>query len=421
MKKPLLHALPLSFGLPLLALLLSLSPQHPSLTRPITPSPRNDTTPPATLQVRTSQVTLRLYPVLLQGHYTNLNLEWQSTVNGLPGQKGALLHRNLSPTGPTSIVLPLRIPPTNDEMILHVTGRLASTPGNKQNAPLFTTYLPLRPWRGDHSIPAAGDLSFTDSNNIFTINASKTLVQFDKQTGWLLHYAAGGAILMGDTAGLRSDLGPSDTLEPHLQLFFASTGAQIVIVRAEYTLPAIDCLLHLSYTINAAGDMLVEQTLETDTSGSAHTDIATGDRPDTATSAYTDIATAHPDPTLPRFGMTWILPQGLDSVSWYGAGDQGITVITPPVKLARETGSLTGVPNATSPIFPGVRWLALKGRSGQGLRIIADSSLLQLKVLPTDTMPGQLHPQGLALGIYGTMYPTTQRRFTYSYKVVSQR
>jgi hypothetical protein len=406
MKKPLLHALPLSFGLPLLALLLSLSPPRLSLIRPIAPLPRNDTTPPATLQVSGSQVTLKLYPVLLQGHYTNMNFEWQSTVNGLPGQKGVLLHRNLSPTGPTAIALPLRLPPTNDEMILHVTGRLASAPGNKQNAPLFTIHLLLRPWRGDNSIPSAGNLSFTDSNNIFTINASKTLVQFDKQTGWLLHYSAGGAILMGDTAGLRSDLGPTDTLEPHLQLFFASTGAQIVIVRAEYTLPAIDCLLHLSYTINAAGDMLVEQTLETDTSGSGHTDIATG---------------AHPDPTLPRFGMTWILPQGLDSVSWYGTDDQGITGITPPVKLARETGSLTGIPNATSPIFPGVRWLALKGRAGQDLRIIADSSLLQLKVLLPDTTPGQLHPQGLALGIYGTMYPTTQRRFTYSYKVVSRR
>ena len=406
MKKPLLHALSLSFGLPLLALLLSLSPPRISLIRPIIPLPGNDTTPAATLQVSGSQVTLKLYPVLLQGHYTNMNLEWQSTVNGLPGQKGVLLHRNLSPTGPTSIVIPLRLPPANDEMMLQVTGRLASTPGNKQNPPLFTTHLPLRPWRGDYSIPSAGNLSFTDSNNIFTINASKTLVRFDKQTGWLLHYEAGGAILMGDTAGLRSDLGLADTLAPRLQLFFASTGSQIVIIRAEYTLPAINCLLHLSYTLNGAGDMLVEQTLETDTSGSTHTDIATG---------------AHPDPTLPRFGMTWILPQGLDSVSWYGADDKGIAGITPPVKLARETGPLTGIANATSSIFRGVRWLALKGHSGQGLRIIADSSLLQLTFLPPDTTPGQLHPQVLALGIYGTMYPTTQRRFTYSYKVVSRR
>jgi len=400
MKKPLLSALPLCFGLLPLALSLSFSPPQPSLPPPITPLPQNDTIPPATLHVSSSQVTLQLYPALLQGHYTNINLEWQSTVNGLPGQKGVLLHRNLSATGPTSIVLPLRLPSTNDEMILQVTGRLSPTPGKKQNVPLFTTHLPLRPWRGDYSLPAAGDLSFTDSNNIFTITSANTQAQFDKQTGWLLQYKAGGSVLMGDTAGLRTDLGLPDTLQPHLQLFFASTGTQIVIVKAEYTLTEINCLLHLSYTFNAAGDMLVEQTLEPDTASGPHPE---------PTLPGSELTLTRSELTLTHFGMTWILPQDLDSVSWYGADEQAISRITPPVKLAREAG------------FPGVRWLALKGRAGQGLRIIADSSLLQLKVLPTDTTPGQLHPQGLALGIYETMYPTTQRRFNYSYKVMSRR
>jgi hypothetical protein len=127
--------------------------------------------------------------------------------------------------------------------------------------------------------------------------------------------------------------------------------------------------------------------------------------------------------------MSWALPQDLDSVSWYGADERGISNITPPVKLSREAGSLSGVPNSgppisgtpdsAIPIFPGVRWLALKGREGQGLRIIADSGLLQLNVLPAHTTPGQLHPQGPALGIYETIYTSTQRRFTYSYKVMS--
>jgi hypothetical protein len=132
--------------------------------------------------------------------------------------------------------------------------------------------------------------------------------------------------------------------------------------------------------------------------------------------------------------MSWALPQDLDSVSWYGADERGISNITPPVKLSREAGSLSGVPNSgprinappisgpsngAIPIFSGVRWLALKGREGQGMRIIADSGLLQLNVLPADTTPGRLHPQGPALGIYETIYPSTQRRFNYSYKVMS--
>ncbi len=283
MKKPLPYALPLCFGLLLLARSLSFSTPHPATSG--LPS-QNDTTPVATTHQDTSgRLTLELYPTLLHNHYTNINLEWQTTVNGLPAQKGVLVHRTLSASRPTSIVLPFRVHPRNDEILLQVTGRLAYHPGTNKTRRSSPRSCPSRPWKGDYSMPSAGDLSFTDSNNIFTITSAKTVVQFDKQTGWLLHYEAGGTTLMGDTAGLRTDLGPLDTLQPRLQLFFASTGTQIVIIKAEYTLPEINCLLHLSYTLNAAGDMLVEQVLETDTT-----------------------APTPAPPTLSRFGMSWILP-----------------------------------------------------------------------------------------------------------------
>lgn len=107
MKKPLPHALPLCFGLSLLALSLSFSTPHPN---PSGLPPQNDTTPAATLQQKGGQIILVLYPTLLQGHYTNIMFEWQTLVNGLSGQKGVVLRRNLSATGPTAIVLPLRFP-----------------------------------------------------------------------------------------------------------------------------------------------------------------------------------------------------------------------------------------------------------------------------------------------------------------------
>ena len=386
MKKPLPHALSLCLGLPLLALSLSFFMPHP---HPSGFPPPNDTTPNATLQEKNNRITLGLYPAILQVHYINISLEWQTLANGQPAQKGVLPHRNLSSTGPTYIVLPLHIPVSQNEIILQVTGRLAAAPGHKPNPPLFTTYLPLRPWGGDYSMPSAGDLSFTDSNNIFTITSARTQVEFDKQTGWLLHYEADGAVLMGDTAGLRMDLGPVDTLQPRLQLFFASTGPQIVIVKAEYTLPEIKCLLHLSYTLNAAGDMLVEQTLETDTTAAAPPE-QTLPQPSPPTG-----------PTLPRFGMSWMLPKDLDSMSWYAADPPDPPTITPPVSLSRED------------IFTGVRWLTLKRRDGQGLRISADSNFLRSGL----HQPDSLHPHGWTLGIYKTIYPATQRRFDYSYRV----
>jgi hypothetical protein len=376
MKKPLLPALPLCLGLLLLAVWLSLSFQHPYPSPPGLPL-HPDTTPSTTVPPYSSRVQLNLYPPLLQGHYANINVEWQTLVNGLPAQKGFYLHHNFSATAPTRFDLPLRLPNnTGDEIILQVTGRLAAATGHAQNAPLFVQRLPQRYWRGDHSIPAAGDLSFTDSNDIFTISSARMQARFDKQTGWLLHYEAGGALLMGDSAGLRTDLGPADTMLPHLQLFFASTGTRIVIVKAEYTVPDIKCLLHLSYTINAAGDMLVEQVLEPDTT-----------------------ATPPESLFLPHFGMSWLLPHDLDSATSFADDTQRFSSITAPVSLSREES------------FAGVRWLKLSGRNGQGIRIIADSALLQMNYHPADGVHGP------SLGMYKTIDSTSQRRFNYSYKV----
>jgi hypothetical protein len=304
-------------------------------------------------------------------------MEWQTLVNGQPAQKGFYLHHNFSAIAPTNFELPLRLPNTNDEIVLQVTGRLAAPAGHAQNAPLFTIWMPHHFWRGDYSIPAAGDLSFTDSNNVFTITSATMQAQFDKQTGWLLHYEAGGAVLMGDSAGLRTDLGPADTMLPHLQLFFASTGTQIVIVKAEYTVPNINCLLHLSYTFNGAGDMLVEQVLETDTT----------------------TVTAPERFSLPHFGMSWLLPNALDSAVSFAADAKTFSSITAPVSLAREQ------------TVDGVRWMIVKSHNGHGMRILADSALLQMNLHPADGTHGP------SLGMYKNADLADQRRFHCSYKV----
>ena len=68
----------------------------------------------------------------------------------------------------------------------------------------------------------------------------------------------------------------------------------MIIVRAEYTLPATSCLLHLSYTINAKGEMLVGQQLEADSTQKGE--------------------------ALPCFGMRWLLPADYDSIEYYGRG-----------------------------------------------------------------------------------------------------
>jgi beta-galactosidase len=309
---------------------------------------------------------------------TNIRLEWQILLNGLPGPKGVFPLLPLHPHHPSVLHLPVKLAPGNEEAWLRVTCRPAAhpLPKGKRVAPApaagFERLLPLHPWRGDLAIPPAGELTFTDSNGLFTISAPNMLIQFDKQTGWLLHYEAGQILLMGDTAGVQPALWP--TIPPRLQLFSTSTGTQLVIVRAEYTLPETASLLHLSYTINAAGAMLIGQILEADTNQHVPDSVKL--------------------PPLPAFGMHWLLPAGLDTLSWFGSADStGPTPTGPertdptaPTLLHRSLAPVMG----SREIIPAVRWLTITGHEGTGLRITADSALLELH---TSTASDQIRTQ----------------------------
>ena len=320
----------------------------------------------------------------------NIRLQWQILLNGVPGQKGILPDVALTPGHPSTLRLPLKLPPGNDEAWLKVTCRY--------RALTFVRLLPLRPWGGDPVIPPAGELTFADSNNTFTITAPNTLIQFDKQTGWLLHYEAGGVHLMTDTAGVQPALWPA--IPPRLQLFSTSTGTQLVIVRAEYTLPETASLLHLSYTINAAGAMLVGQILEPDTSQQV---------PDTVRL-----------PTLPGFGMHWLLPPGLDTLTWFGP-----TETVPPA----ETAGLAAADSAPPAIFQtaltysrentrsAVRWLTFTDHQGTGLHITADSALITATLSAVDDSISHTKRTLLNIGTAPSSTTTVRANRQYFYKV----
>lgn len=324
----------------------------------------------------------------------NIRIEWQILQNGLPGQKGALPSVMLIPGHPAILRLPLKLPTGTDQVGLKVTCHYRTA--------LYVRLLPLRAWRGDPTIPPAGDLNFTDSGNTFTIAAPNTLIQFDKQTGWLLHYEAGGVRLMTDTAGVQPALWPS--IPPRLQLFSTSTGTQLVIVRAEYTLPETASLLHLSYTINAAGAMLVGQTLEPDTSQQV---------PDTVRL-----------PPLTGFGMHWLLPPGLDTLTWFGSPQKAgpastatagpTTTDSAPPAISQT--ALTPATGSREDSYSAVRWLTITGHQGTGLRITADSALITATLSAVDSSND---PKRMLLNIGTLPAPATTGRANgqYSYKV----
>lgn len=293
----------------------------------------------------------------LRRNYAGITLDWQLFVNGEPRQKGAVPGLLLLPGRARSLRLPLKPPAAGDEALLRLDFRKHAT-----------RFLPWQAWNADIRVPVAGELSFTDSNNIFTITSPTLHVSFDKETGWMRELTVDNYPLVTDTNGLRLNL-PSF---PHLQLFSTSTGSRMVIVRTEYTLPDQSWLLHLSYTFNSAGTLLVEETLEKDTT-----------RADSL---------IHP---LARLSMNLTLPRGIDSINWYG--------LTTDTLLANPTPTGTGgaatnrtptdadtiptihrQPLAAASAATAVRWLSARDHDGNGIQLMADSALPDSRLADPD-------------------------------------
>jgi hypothetical protein len=204
-------------------------------------------------------LTLRITADPLLKGYTNVTVKWELVVNGTPQQKGTLPLLIPASRHPTLLHLPAHLPTGSEDARLRLDYH-----SPRPSSPLIATeWLLLKPYSTDDLIPAAGDLSFNDSNDVFTIHSPKAFLQFDKESGIMLRFEADHHLLSdsgGLTPAFRIDSPTSprpttawDSAQPRLQLFSTSTGTQLVIVRAEYTIPEVSSLLHLSYTINAAG------------------------------------------------------------------------------------------------------------------------------------------------------------------------
>jgi beta-galactosidase len=158
-------------------------------------------------------------------------------------------------------------------------------------------------------------------------------------------------------AKLQLTLKPWKEAQQNLQLQNLSVkeDKDLVHVLAIYTLPEVYAQLKLQYTINSKGVVLINQELIADTSKQV--------------------------PMLPRFGMNWILPEGFDSIRYFGRGPhesyQDRNYSTPvglynqsvkerfyPYIRPQENGNKTDI-----------RWFELRNKDGKGIRIESDSLL----------------------------------------------
>jgi beta-galactosidase len=358
-------------------------------------APRSSVSP----QLTPAPVTLRIINSSAT-RLNNITLEWSVQTNGSITRKGKTPIPTLAPNQPTLVRLPLHLPDDSaGESFLQLRFRSATTLLTEQE-------ILLKPWRPSLTIPAAGEITLSDENDLFTIHSPTIRISFNRQTGWLVHYEIHGIDLLDDTLGLKTnfwwpgyidsakyyaaelarhradsannytmviDSGwQSATREPHLQLFSNTTSPEQIIIRTEYTLPATASLLHLSYTINANGEMLITQQVEPDTTQPP----------------------SRPWP-MPCFGMQWIMPPGYDSITAYGPIDPTRIGIFHDRPLIPSTPNPQARAAAT---HSNIRWWTITNMDGNGLQFIADTPLLNESVLHSFdsdfvTTPARLTPR----------------------------
>lgn len=268
------------------------------------------------------------------------------------------------------------------------------------------------------------------------ISNSRFHIAFDKATGWLSSYTAGGRSLLADGGTLRPcfwrQLTDNDRAadvekrfgqmaDPQLSLTSLSavkskadsTGCRHITVDAVYDITGTDLTLAMRYTIDESGAMKVEQTVTpahaSDASNAA--EAAAGGKPSV--------------PTALRYGMAMTIPSAMDSVTYFGRGplenyadrksSQAVGIYT------TSAGSMgyAYTPRQESGNRCDMRWMRLADSRGCGLEVLSPYTFdggVELSSTGSGSMV--LHIDGSQAGIGRYVNTTDYADTLNSYRVV---
>jgi beta-galactosidase len=309
-------------------------------------------------------------------------IKWEIIVNGVPAQSGEIKDLNIGPHESKKFKLDLPVP-MGAEAYLNV----------RYIQKQATELIPEGHQIGEDqlylggkskmilSIRDAGKLGLQDDAAGLTISSAAMSLTFDKKTGFLTSYKVGTQSMIENGFSLRPNFwrGPTDndmgaklqtklkvwkeaTEQPVLESFKSKEANGLVIVDAAYALNSVSGKLHIQYTINAAGEVIVKQEY-------------------TADPKVKEI--------LPRFGMKMVLPAGFEKIEYYGRGPhenykdrrssapvgrytQTITDQFYPYVRPQETGTKTDI-----------RWYSLYSGKNTGIMVQAGQAdqLLSMSAL----------------------------------------
>lgn len=305
-----------------------------------------------------------------------VSLKWELLVNGVKVQEGSVPMPQVQPQATAEVTLPVNQSLIGDKEAFVNVYYLQEAANNLvpkghvvafEQLPVNKVALPAI------AVNGAGKVAVKEDSSFYTINSSNTTVRFNKRTGFIDAWQYQGQNLLENGYSLQPNFwrAPTDndmgagiqlklkawrnaTAQPVLHSFEANEKDGRVEVKAAYILNATEARLYLQYLINAAGEVVVTQSMVADTT--------------------------HFKEVLPRFGMKWVLPAGFDWLEYYGRGPvenyqdrkdgypvgiyrQSVASQYYPYIRPQETGNKTDV-----------RWLRVEGSKVQ-LKIESDQVL----------------------------------------------
>jgi beta-galactosidase len=323
---------------------------------------------------------------------SNVYMEWHVTVNGKVTQTGSVKSLAVLPHETKEFTLPLKSNKEGEVFLNVIYKTKAAKNLVAKNHLIAEEQLLLSGnYKRNAVVSPAGSISVDETDAVYNITSSNLKVSFNKKTGLLQQYTVNNQNYIEDTYEVRpsfwraptdNDMGaflqyklkPWKMAESNLKLadFKTEHTNNLITISASYNMPEVAAKLNLQYIINSKGEIEISQEMIADTLAKVAITVPVRGKAETK---------MEPVPMLPRFGMNWILPEGFETIEYYGNGPfenyqdrnyaahtgiykQTVAAQFYPYIRPQETGNKTGI-----------RWYKISNKNGKGLSIQSDVEL----------------------------------------------
>lgn len=252
---------------------------------------------------------------------SDVNMDWTLLRDGLPVRSGRIENVNVKPGETSELTIPYGDTTGDGEWLLNVAYTLKeSTPLLAAGHPVAREQLAVKGNRAKtFAMSRARDLNeatptvMDNHKDLLQVKGDAYYLEFDKRSGYLTKYEAGGQSLLADGGALTPNFwrAPTDNdfgarlqhkyeawRKPEIKLtglrHETDTQNDIVSVTADYEMPGVSGKLSLNYLIFIDGTVMVAEDFKSDKNAEVS--------------------------NLFRFGMQLQMPEEYDAIEYYGRG-----------------------------------------------------------------------------------------------------